>query len=216
MKKFTAYKISSEQTGKAYVGMTSQKLKRRIYAHVRNASHGVEHPLYDDIRLVGWGAFIVTELASCKTYEAAQDLERLLIASHNSLYPEGYNLETGGNLGKRATTYVKERLSTAHIGIPQSPEALAKRAISMAAAYDRDSGTLRNTRSAQFKGVAKTSEHKFKIGTGNSGKIRTSGLKNHLAKKTSEFAETRRQWAAQNSYSGPLNSITRKMLEGAK
>lgn len=212
MKKFTAYRIYCVVTKKSYIGMTTKPLKRRIslHAHVGLTD---DRPLYQDVRELGWGSFTITELATCTSYESAQELERILIAQYNTLYPQGYNLETGGNHGKQASEFLKSKLSIAHIGIPQSEKTIAKRSASMQKAYEEANGYLRDLRSAQFLGISKTEEHKRKIGAGNSGKVRSEELKAHLAIKSKEFAKLRAKWVAETGYTGPLSAVTKAMMQ---
>lgn len=187
MKKHVAYRIYCEITEKTYIGITSCGVKERMQCHIHR-SKAVQHPLYEDVRLYGWESFTVTELASCRDYESAQELERLLILAHNSLFPNGYNLETGGNKGKCASDYAKKALSEAHKGIKHSADHAIKQAASMKAAYDRDGGKLRKLRSGQFKGKVMSEEQKAKIGAANKGKIRSPELRAHLSMKTKEYA----------------------------
>jgi group I intron endonuclease len=183
MKKFTAYRIYCEQTGKSYIGMTSG-LRKRLTRHKSNARNGQGHPLYDDVRALGWGAFTIIELASCKDYEAAQELERILITAYNSLEPNGYNLETGGNLGKKIGDLARQKMSESNTSI-SAPEGLK----------------------------ARWRENAIKVGHANRGMVRSDETKALIASNVSRFAQKRREWAEVTGYRGPLNQITKKMME---
>jgi len=105
------YKIVNTINNKIYIGQTSN-LKLRLKEHKRAKS---QHSyLHSAIRKYGWDKFAVSIV--CEGDKTIIDeLERKYIAEYKSLCPNGYNLETGGNLNKNASAETRRKQSEANI-----------------------------------------------------------------------------------------------------
>ena len=110
------YKLVNKATGKAYIGQTRRaKLRERLSGH-KNAHRRTEEGcrlLNNSIRKHGWDAFRVVVLAKCGSLSELDATETAMIASHGTMYPNGYNIldgpanAPGGNpmvMAKRAAT----------------------------------------------------------------------------------------------------------------
>ncbi len=111
------YKITNLVTGKVYVGQTVMTLKRRWAVH-RSAKRTC--PLNSSIKKHGAHQFVIEPLCSALKVEYLNELEILLIAENNSLYPNGYNLSTGGHPTRGVKAWNKGRKATQEECLNQS------------------------------------------------------------------------------------------------
>lgn len=126
MKTYVVYKHTDPE-GLVYIGMTSQKVKRRWHG---GCAYRSNMRFYDAIKRYGWGAFSHEILAEGKTHEEACAMEIRQIEEHQSTNPEkGYNLSRGGDkttLGYKYSPESRARISRALKGklkgIPHTEE----------------------------------------------------------------------------------------------
>lgn len=150
------YIITNIVNAKQYVGITKD-LKRRWSAHrTGNKSSTI---LKQAIKKHGVENFVFTHIADAFDWDAAQIIERLLISEKNTKAPLGYNMTDGGdgtlgfaapNKGKPMSEESKQKLRNAHFGNKMSKEA-------------------NENKSKALKGMAKSEEHKKKIGASQKG-----------------------------------------------
>lgn len=89
----------TSQDGKAYIGFTGHTVERRLKAHLRDAAKGSETPFHVALREYGEDAFTSEVLGEFKTAREALDFEIEMIALHNTMEPNGYNVMAGGGHG---------------------------------------------------------------------------------------------------------------------
>ena len=111
------YQIINKCNRMRYVGQTKDYNKRvsrhkRASININDAQYNL--PLYRAIRKYGWGNFIVGVLLKCEDFEANR-YEQHYIKNYNSLYPEGYNLESGGSKNKVFSKLALEKMSKAQL-----------------------------------------------------------------------------------------------------
>ena len=186
------YIITNIVNAKQYVGIT-KNLKRRWSDHkTGNKSSTL---LKQSIKKHGVQNFVFTHIADAFDWEAAQIIERLLIAEKNTKSPHGYNMTEGGegtlgfpspNKGKPMSEEAKKKSSQSRIGKKSSDEA-------------------RKNQSLALRGMKKSEEHKAKIGEaqrgipcpqrGRKGKTLSEQAKKKLsdAKKGSVMSEETKQ-----------------------
>lgn len=92
--------------GRKYIGATSIPLERRW----RKDGSGYVgcSAFFDAIKKYGWCNITHEVLKSGLTKEEAHFLERKYIKELNTLFPNGYNLETGGAVGKTVCEKTRE------------------------------------------------------------------------------------------------------------
>ena len=91
---YLIYKHTSP-SGKSYIGITNN-YQRRCNEHKSNKGCCVA--FNNAIQKYGWDYFTHEILHEGLTLHEANQMEISLISSHNTLYPNGYNLREGGSL----------------------------------------------------------------------------------------------------------------------
>ena len=110
---YTIYLITNIITGMRYVGQTNCYDKRmNTHKSISKNSKSKEYLriLYQDIRLYGWDSFTKEVVLECQESEADKH-ERYYIKAFGTLYPSGYNLDSGGNKNKYFSFEVATNLS---------------------------------------------------------------------------------------------------------
>lgn len=123
------YKLTSP-SGKSYIGQ-SVNIERRMTKY-RNANCKAQYGIYNAILKYGFDSFkleIIHELENSEdVIDILNKLEELEIRTQNTMYPNGYNMVSGGN-NRFASKKHKENLSVSHKGkkmLPQTASALLK------------------------------------------------------------------------------------------
>jgi group I intron endonuclease len=131
-------------TGKQYIGQTTQTIISRWNQHIRDSKNSDKTmALASAIREFGVDSFKCTHIASCFDRNGLNFIETLLIQAYDTVFPNGYNLQTGGfghpvhpitklkisnkNKGKQKTPEHIEKIAKANRGRKQSPEVIYKR-----------------------------------------------------------------------------------------
>lgn len=103
---YVIYKITSP-SGKSYIGQT-KNLSRRLEKHRHSSS--TCRAFSNAISKYGWEQMLVEILYNELTLDEANKLETQSILTLNTLYPNGYNLTTGGD-SKILSEDTKRRIS---------------------------------------------------------------------------------------------------------
>jgi len=112
------YCIRNIKNGKAYIGQTTKKLKRRKAQHISDLSMGKHTNTYlqNAWNKYGKEAFEISILLECETLEELNEKEIYYINQEKSMYYQnGYNIEYGGSNYERPPIIgekVREKLST--------------------------------------------------------------------------------------------------------
>ena len=113
------YKITNKLTGKIYIGQTVQKLHERWVDHSR-PNRGLtinRSAISAAIRKYGKENFIIEQIDSAISLEELNIKEITYIKALNSLSPNGYNLELGGQ-NKKCHEETKSKISETLKGRP--------------------------------------------------------------------------------------------------
>lgn len=126
---FSIYLITNKINGMMYVGQTTDFLEQRISQHKSDAKTGKKKTyLYNAINFYEFENFYIDQIDSTKDKNYLNVLEIYWISKLNSLYPNGYNLTTGGknhNLcddskGKIGNIHRGKKLSNQHVLVLQN------------------------------------------------------------------------------------------------
>lgn len=120
------YKITNTLNGKAYIGQTIKKVEKRINEHLNLTQMG-SRLLKRAIQKYGRDAFTVDILHDGVLNIFLDDLEISEIKKYNTLAPNGYNLDSGGNANKFVSDETRRKISEAQKQRkPISPETRRK------------------------------------------------------------------------------------------
>lgn len=107
MKLYCIYKLISPSE-KCYVGQTCNISKR--FSKYKKESKNRSYAIDSAITKYGWDNFQKEILEEKISEDKIDNLERFYIAELNTLSPNGYNLESGGNTNKTCSEETKEKL----------------------------------------------------------------------------------------------------------
>lgn len=107
------YCIRNKISNKCYIGQTVQPLKCRIACHLSNKGC---RAIDSALSKYGIENFDISTIATAKSMDELNALEERYILEYNSMYPNGYNLTTGGG-SRRFSEETKRKLSLSHIGV---------------------------------------------------------------------------------------------------
>lgn len=164
MGEYVLYRITCSVNDKVYIGYTAKTAYARFMMHLRNARWKKKSALYDAIRAYGNEAFHVEWLRTVPNHADACAAEIMLIESHRSMLPGGYNMTRGGDgvpvprevhiaagARKRGRYTEKQRqYADSQVGRKQTPEHVENRR-KTAIGSKRSSETRRRMSEAQKK-----------------------------------------------------------------
>ena len=127
------YMIKNKINNKAYIGIT----KRNFYIRYNHTNKWWENHhniiLKNSVKKHGSVNFEVIILEETDDLTQLNELEINYIKKFNSLCPNGYNLQTGGNVNFEVTQFTKEKISKSKKGKPSphkgkkaNPESIQK------------------------------------------------------------------------------------------
>jgi len=107
----TIYLVTNTINDKVYVGQTTQKLSARISQHKTKLT---DAPFSRAIQKYGFENFTFIELISTESQEELDNFELEIIREYDSMLPNGYNIQSGGNLSyercKEYRVYISEAM----------------------------------------------------------------------------------------------------------
>lgn len=174
---YAIYIITNAVNAKQYVGITSN-LKRRWSDHKR-ANGGQQ--IHSAIKKYGVESFVFSHIANAFDLEAAQAIERLLIAEHNTKSPFGYNHTDGGDGVVNPSNETKEKIAAKQRGRKHTPEAIAKMALAKTGKISTMKGKTfssevrakmsdaRKGKAPPNKGIPMSEETKLKVSASKKG-----------------------------------------------
>ena len=123
------YRITNLINGKLYIGLTTTTLEKRWKKHIKDATvSNRPHAIHNAIRKYGAESFFITSLFETNDLKTLNHVEKMMIESNNSMYPNGYNLHGGGN-AHSISEYTRLLMSVAQRGKKQSEETKTKRSV---------------------------------------------------------------------------------------
>ena len=178
----TIYKITNTCNGKAYIGQTTKDPTLRINDHLNCTQNG-SRLIKRAVEKYGRDTFIVEILHDGVFDFMLDDLERQAIKTHNTLVPNGYNLDSGGHVNKTLSAEHRAKISESlkgnknNLGRKLSDE--HKKKIS-----EVNKGNKNNL------GKKRSDEHKQKISEANKGKNNHNYGKKHTAETRLKMSES--------------------------
>lgn len=153
---YTVYLRTNKVNGMQYVGQTKNYQVRNCQWNNLKTRYTNKY-IDEDRRKYGLDAFETSIIAFVKTKEQADDLETMCIKVLNTIYPNGYNLESGGSCGKKHKE-TKQKMSEARkgkkhpiYGKKQSEETIRKKIEKLSRAvnqYDLEGNFIKRWNSA--------------------------------------------------------------------
>jgi group I intron endonuclease len=141
------YKITSP-SGRAYIGLTRQEIAKRMTKHRAPSMQGRCRLMSRAIDKYGWEAMKVEVLLSNVPLSLLGSEESRLIQEHNTLAPNGYNLQTGGQIGFSRSATSRAKQSKAVTASWKDPSVQAKRSGSISANWMEKSSDHRRNRNS--------------------------------------------------------------------
>jgi group I intron endonuclease len=106
------YKIVDKTNGKTYVGQTTTSIEDRWSGHkCKLLKKGHKTPLYAAMLSHGLDNFSIQQIDTASSLIELNQKEQQWIATLGSVYPEGYNLMSGGSNGGKHNDTTKAKIS---------------------------------------------------------------------------------------------------------
>lgn len=125
------YKITNSVNDKIYIGLTSKTVEKRWKKHVSDAEQMKRpHAIHRAIRKYGAGTFHISILFESDSLEELNEMEKKSIELQNSMWPNGYNLHSGGE-AHVISELTRNKMSLAQMGKKQSQQTKSKRSMKL-------------------------------------------------------------------------------------
>lgn len=111
---YCVYIHTNKINGKKYIGQTCKTPSARWQ---NGTGYKTQKHFWNAICKYGWDNFEHEVVASNLTQDEANTFEKILIEKLETMNPDkGYNKDSGGNNGKRASEETRKKISLSHIG----------------------------------------------------------------------------------------------------
>ena len=110
-KRNVVYKIENNINHMIYIGITSQKLRKRWINHIRPPRKGRISYLQRAIQKYGEDNFTLSIVEELPSSELLEEREKYWISQYNCVSPNGYNLTYGGEIKKIYSEETKRKIS---------------------------------------------------------------------------------------------------------
>ena len=183
-------------TLECYIGQT-KNVKRRFREH-RRAKGGCRR-LYNAINFYDWDNFlkvIIEVFDDDVSGEFIDEREIYWIKEHNTLSPNGYNLDEGGNGPRKLSEETRAKMSASHTGTFHAKETCAK--ISRSLKGRTMSQESRAKMSAALKGRTMSQESRAKMSAAQMGKKNSEQTRAKIRASLAKSRDFRRANQPQN------------------
>lgn len=113
------YKYTNIITGQSYIGQTTMNVNER--AKKDGKGYGQGTPFREAIDKYSWSNFEQSILRLCTSQEEANQYERHFIEKYNTVYPNGYNLQSGGKKDTQHHELSKKKMTKSRSGKKRQP-----------------------------------------------------------------------------------------------
>lgn len=107
------YKITNKINNKVYIGQTIISIRKRWTSHCSLSKSVHRSAIRSAIQKYGKDNFEIKVIAKCNSIDELNHREKYYISLFKSLAPNGYNLESGGNLKKTVSLETRAKISKA-------------------------------------------------------------------------------------------------------
>lgn len=199
------YMIKNKLNNKCYIGQTIAKdVNTRWKGHIQRINTDGCPALYGAIKKYGLEQFEFKIICICFD-EACDELEIYYISKFNSIAPNGYNLESGGNKNKIFHAETRNKISIALTGKKHNEERKLKNSNSQKGkkkwsneekqkmSETRIGRKLnltdeqRQNRSNKLKGHITSEKTKIKVAEANKNRIWTDEMKQKMSEKSKKL-----------------------------
>lgn len=140
--RWSVYKITSATSGRSYIGITKTAVTQRWRRHINTAKRGSPIAISCAIRKYGESDFSLSVITIAWSFEMAARIERIVITSQRTMFPDGYNLTSGGEatMGRVVSPEARSRMSAAakkRKRHKDSPETRAKKSAARLLAFEK-------------------------------------------------------------------------------
>ena len=212
------YMITNTENDKAYIGQTIHDANERVRKHF--GGHG-NRVLKNAIEKYGADAFVVEILHDGIIPELLNFYEIEAIKKYDTVRPNGYNLTTGGDSGKR-TIETSRKISKSLTGKKLSEShrkslSESHKGISPSNKGKKASKELRQKLSEAHKGIYPSEETRRKRSQAATGRRHTEETKRKLSeqRKGKPLSKEHRQKLSESHKGKPLSAEHRKKLSEA-
>jgi predicted GIY-YIG superfamily endonuclease len=98
-KKHLVYKVTNQETGKTYIGVTTRSMEERKADHIQKANKGIGGYFQEGIATYGADAFTWEQIDTATSSNELAEKEKKYILQYDSK-ENGYNSDSGGGLKK--------------------------------------------------------------------------------------------------------------------
>ena len=230
MKSFKIYKYTNLITGMSYIGQTCRSLNIRAGRNMTGYRDSVK--FWEAIQHYGTDCWRDEILWDGLTIDEANIYEQVEIRDNETLYPYGYNMESGGNNNKSLSDSTRQKISkslkTYFSDNPDAREAMSERAKgfkhteesnhkkSVAMKNHWSSPDRRREQSERFKGRKYSDESIYKMSEAKKGEKNSQYGKKHSEETRRKMSEAHK--GEKNHFYGKTHSteVRRRMSEDGK
>ena len=224
----TIYKITNKVNGKNYIGQTTRDVGQRFHEHMTQNSGC--RLLRRAIKKYGKDVFKLEILYRDVPDRILDTIESEEIKRWNTLAPNGYNLESGGNQNKTSSPETRQKMSEAVKKLWEDPEYRYNQSKSMKKGWKNPNSRQKITQinkerweDPEYRQKSKKSredpEYRQKISDANKGRKHTAKSRQkmseaHKGKKLT--AETRKKMSQSKKGRKVSDETRRNISEAAK
>lgn len=182
------YKITNKLNGMSYIGCTIRSLKDRWNQHCwTNPTNQI---IGNDIKKLGKNSFSIEILHEYKNKQDALDAESYFIDYYNCLFPNGYNLYSGGKNPKMHLD-TKKKIGKANLGKNNGMYGIIRSEESRLKQSKKMRGRTLSESHKQALRKPKSEEHRKKLQE-NLKRLASMGVnkKNHTRDKSGKFQKS--------------------------
>jgi group I intron endonuclease len=172
--------IKNKINGKMYIGQTVKDINIRWRDHKRKMHTNNSPHLYASFRKHGIDNFDFKIICICFD-DACDEIEKHYISKYNTISPNGYNIEAGGNTNKIIHEDTRKKISAALTGKKHSEERIQKMRLALIKKGFKHTDEAKKKMSELRKGRKVSEQGKINMSNGQKGHKVTDYTKQRVA-----------------------------------